>query len=60
MLCTATPDISSSSKNINSTAGVSRLSSRYLWLWLVFIDSFQFLDSSLDSLVEKLGKDDFK
>ena len=27
---------------------------------LVFIDSFQFLSSSLDSLVTNLGKDDFK
>ena len=27
---------------------------------LYFIDSFQFLSSSLDSLVKKLGKDDFK
>ena len=33
MLCTATPDISSSSKNINSTARVFRLSFRFLWLW---------------------------
>ena len=27
---------------------------------LCFIDSFQFLSSSLDSLVKNLGKDDFK
>ena len=27
---------------------------------LTFIDSFQFLSSSLDSLVKSLGKDDFK
>ena len=27
---------------------------------LSFIDSFQFLSSSLDSLVKNLGKDDFK
>ena len=27
---------------------------------LCFLDSFQFLSSSLDSLVESLGKDDFK
>ena len=27
---------------------------------LSFIDSFQFLSSSLSSLVKKLGKDDFK
>ena len=27
---------------------------------LTFIDSFQFLNSSLDSLVKNLGKDDFK
>ena len=27
---------------------------------LIFIDSFQFLSSSLESLVENLGKDDFK
>ena len=27
---------------------------------LAFIDSFQFLSSSLDSLVKKLGKGDFK
>ena len=26
---------------------------------LVFIDSFQFLSSSLDNLVKNLGKDDF-
>ena len=29
-----TPDISSSSENINSTVCVSRLSFRFLWLWL--------------------------
>ena len=34
MLCTATPDISSSSENINSAARVSRLSFRFLWLWV--------------------------
>ena len=34
MLCTATPDISSSSENINSTARVSRQSFRFLWLLL--------------------------
>ena len=33
MLCTATADISSWSENINSTARVSRLSFRFLWLW---------------------------
>ena len=27
---------------------------------LIFIDSFQFLSSSLESLVKNLGKDDFK
>ena len=27
---------------------------------LIFIDSFQFLSFSLDSLVENLSKDDFK
>ena len=27
---------------------------------LIFIDSFQFLSSSLDSLVKNLNKDDFK
>ena len=27
---------------------------------LSFIDSFQFLSSSLDSLVKSLGKDDFE
>ena len=27
---------------------------------LIFIDSFQFLSSLLDSLVKHLGKDDFK
>ena len=27
---------------------------------LTFIDSFQFLNSSLDSLVKNLGRDDFK
>ena len=34
MLFTATPDISTSSENINSTARVFRLSFRFLWLWL--------------------------
>ena len=33
MLCTATPDISRSSENVNNTARVSRLSFRFLWLW---------------------------
>ena len=33
ILYTVTPDISSSSQNINSTARVSRLSFRFLWLW---------------------------
>ena len=33
MLCTATPDNSSSIENINSTARVSRLSFPFLWLW---------------------------
>ena len=33
LLCTATPDISRSTENINSTARVSRLSFRLLWLW---------------------------
>ena len=33
LLCTVTSDISSSSKNINSTTRVSRLSFRFLWLW---------------------------
>ena len=27
---------------------------------LIFIDSFQFLPSSIDSLIKSLGKDDFK
>ena len=27
---------------------------------LIFIDSFQFLSSSLESLVKNLGEDDFK
>ena len=27
---------------------------------LVFIDSYQFLSSSLDSLIKKIGKDEFK
>ena len=27
---------------------------------LSFIDSFQFISSSLDSLIKNLGKDDFK
>ena len=27
---------------------------------VIFIDSFQFLSSSLDSVVKNLGKDDFK
>ena len=35
ILCTATPDISSSIKNINSTVRVSRLSFRFLWLWFI-------------------------
>ena len=34
MLCPATPEISSSNKNFNSTAHVFRLSFRFLWLWL--------------------------
>ena len=34
MFCTANPDIWSSSENINSTARVSRLSFRFLWLWI--------------------------
>ena len=29
----ATPDISRSSENISNTAGVSRLSFHFLWLW---------------------------
>ena len=33
MLCTTTSDISRSTENINSTARVSRLSFRFLWLW---------------------------
>ena len=37
MHCTATPDISSSSENMNSTACVSRLSFRFLWLWNITI-----------------------
>ena len=37
MLCTATPDISSSSKNFNSAARVSRLSFCFLWLWLYVV-----------------------
>ena len=28
--------------------------------WLVFIDSMQFMNSSLDALVENLGSKDFK
>ena len=35
MLCTVSPDISSSSKNIKSSAYVSRLSFGFLWLWSV-------------------------
>ena len=35
MLRTTTPDISSSSKNIHSTAHVSRLSFHFLWLWFI-------------------------
>ena len=45
------PDISSSSKNINSTVLFSRLSFHFSWLQLV--------SSSLDSLVKNLGKNDF-
>ena len=33
ILCTSTPDISSSSKNINNKGRVSRLSFGFLWLW---------------------------
>ena len=33
MLCTATPNISSSGESINSRARVSRLSFCFLWLW---------------------------
>ena len=33
MLCTATPNISISSKNINHAARVSILSFHFLWLW---------------------------
>ena len=35
MLCTVSPDISSSRKNIKSSAYVSRLSFGFLWLWSV-------------------------
>ena len=41
MLCTATPDISSSGENINSTARVSRLYFRFLWLCLKQFHSSQ-------------------
>ena len=34
LLCMATSNIWSSSENINNTAGVSKLSFRFLWLWL--------------------------
>ena len=37
MLCTATPNISSSSENITSAAHVSRLSFHFLWLWLYWV-----------------------
>ena len=37
MLCTATPDISSSSENVNSTVRVSRLSFRAAWNQTTFI-----------------------
>ena len=36
MLCAATPDISTWSKNINNTARVFRLSLRFLWLCWYF------------------------
>ena len=39
MLCTATPDISNSSENINNTARVSRVPFLFLWLWYR-IDTF--------------------
>ena len=35
--CTATPETSSSSENINNTARVSRLSFRFLWIWYNFL-----------------------
>ena len=37
MLCTATPDISSSSENVTSAVHVSRLSFHFLWLWLYWV-----------------------
>ena len=40
ILCTATPDISSSSKSINNTARVSRLFYCFLWLWSLAIEMF--------------------
>ena len=40
MLCTATPGISSSRENINTTTRVSRLSFRFLWLWYKLFMSF--------------------
>ena len=40
MFCTATPDISSSSENINSTARVSKLYFRFLWLCFHFLFTY--------------------
>ena len=40
--------------------GLEKYSSFNINNKLVFIDSFQFSSSSLDSLVKNLGKDDFK
>ena len=40
ILCTTTQDISSSSKNINNMAHISKLSFRFLWLWAQSLQSF--------------------
>ena len=46
MLCTATPDVSSSSENINIAVRVSKLSFRFLWLWFnVFIHIFYIFET---------------
>ena len=42
------PNISSSSKNINSTAGVSKLSFRFLWLWCLLMVSLPFTLESVN------------
>ena len=45
---------------INIPNGLEKYMSFSINSKLIFIDSFQFLSSSLDSLVKNLGKDDFR